>query len=275
MKAEAQAGGTLGGILAEVPARVAALRRQRRQLERRAAEAPPARSFAAALRGASVGLIAEIKRRSPSSGAIAAQANAVGLARVYAGAGADAISVLTEERHFGGSLRDLVEVSAAVPLPVLRKDFVLHALQVYEARAAGASAILLIVRALHEERLVSLATLARDVGLETLVEVHDADELERALAVRPDAVGINARDLETLAIDPSLVTTLLPRVPSGMIAVAESGVRTRADVERVAAAGADAVLVGTAVAGASNPADALRALAGTAARREARGARPA
>ena len=167
-------------------------------------------------------------------------------------------------------MRDLVEVSAAVPLPVLRKDFIMHALQVYEARAAGASAILLIVRALNEERLASLASLAHDVGLETLVEVHGEDELARALAVRPDAIGVNARDLESLAIDPSVVTALLPRVPPGTVAVAESGIRTREDVERVAAAGADAALVGTAVAGAPNPADALRTLCGAAAHREAR-----
>jgi indole-3-glycerol phosphate synthase len=265
MKAEAQGGGTLRGILAEAARRVAMLRRERRQLERRAAEAATARPFAAALRGADVGLVAEIKRRSPSSGVISAHANAVGLARLYAGAGARAISVLTEERHFGGSLRDLVEVSAAVSLPVLRKDFIVDPLQVFEARAAGASAILLIVRVLAEDRLVSLAALAREIGLETLVEVHGPDELERALAVRPDAVGINARDLETLAMDHALVTELLPRVPATTIAVAESGVRTRADVERVGAAGADAVLVGTAVAGAANPADALRGLVGVSA----------
>jgi len=270
MKAEAQAGGALAGILAEAPARVAALRRQRRQLERRAAEAAPARPFAAALRGGDVGLIAEIKRRSPSAGAIAAHANAVGLARLYAGAGAAAISVLTEERHFGGSVHDLVEVAAAVALPVLRKDFIVHPLQVYEARAAGASAVLLITRALDDERLAALATLAREIGLETLVEVHGERELERALAVRPDAVGINARDLESLAMDPGLVTALLPRVPPGTLAVAESGIRSRADVGRLAAAGADAVLVGTAVAGARNPADVLRLLAGEPARRDVR-----
>ncbi len=261
MKAEAQ-DGVLARILAATAADLAGRAHERPEWERRAARAPAPPSFERALATGPVAVIAEVKRRSPSAGAIRAAADAVVLARGYAEAGAAAISVLTEQAHFGGSLEDLSRVAREVGLPVLRKDFVVDPLQIYEARAAGAAAVLLIVRVLAEPRLAELSALARELGLATLVEVHDAWELERAAEVRPTAIGVNARDLETLALDPSLAPALLPRVPPGAIAVAESGLKHRADVERVAACGADAVLVGTAVAGAGDPGAAVGALIG-------------
>ena len=264
MKAEAQAG-VLAGILREAERRAAAARATRVRLEREAARAPAPPDFPAALgSGRGVAVIAEIKRRSPSAGRLAgaAASDAAGLARRLAEAGAASLSVLTEPRHFGGALEDLARVAAAVGIPVLRKDFLLDAAQLFEARAAGASAVLLIARVLPGERLAELAEAARHVGLACLVEVHAEAELPRALAVRPAALGVNARDLDTLAIDPGVVERILGRLPGDLLAVAESGLATRGDVERVAACGADAVLVGTAVSGAADPPAALRPLLG-------------
>jgi indole-3-glycerol phosphate synthase len=264
MKAETQASAFLSTMVRTQRARLAARVGERAGWERRAAAAPPAPSFAAALGGPAVAVIAEVKRRSPSAGAIRSGADAALLARSYAAAGAAAISVLTEPEHFGGSLDDLAGVAAAVSVPVLRKDFVVDPLQLCEARALGASAVLLIVRALDDAELETLAADARALGLDTLVEVHDRPELERALALRPTAIGVNARDLESLEMDPTRHASLLPLIPAGFPAVAESGLATRADVERVASAGADAVLAGTALAGAADPAAAVRALVGVA-----------
>jgi indole-3-glycerol phosphate synthase len=173
-----------------------------------------------------------------------------------------AISVLTDELHFGGSLDDLARVSGTVALPVLRKDFILDELQLYEARAAGASAVLLIVRALTPKRLDTLARAARGQGLGVLVEVHSRGELEAALAAEPTAVGVNSRDLATFTLDIELAERLVAEVPAGVPAIAESGIATRAAVERMAAAGADLVLVGTAVARTADPAAAVRELVG-------------
>jgi len=262
MKAETQVTGMLSSILSAAAARVAALAPRRNELERLAARAPAPPSFRAALGRADVAIIAEVKRRSPSAGTIRADADAADLARVYAASGAAAISVLTEPTRFAGSLDDLARAAAAVALPVLRKDFIVDAIQLYEARAAGAAAVLLIVRALGAEQLGALARAARAIGLETLIEVHGAGEVETALAAGPDAVGVNARDLETLTMDPAGAEALLAEVPARLAAVAESGIAGRADVERLASRGADAVLVGTALAGAADPARALAALVG-------------
>ena len=269
MKAETQESGVLTAILAETAERMAGRAAERGEWQRLAARAQPAPSLRRALSVGTVGVIAEVKRRSPSAGEIRSGADAVELARRFAEAGACGISVLTEERRFGGSLEDLMQVARTVGLPTLRKDFIIDPIQVYEARMVGAAAILLIVRALTDERLGELAALAREIGLETLVEVHSAAELGRAVAVRPDMIGVNARDLDTLVMDTSIAALLLPGVPAGMLAVAESGLRTRDDVERVASLGADAVLVGTAVAGAADPAGALRGLVGVARRQRA------
>jgi indole-3-glycerol phosphate synthase len=252
----------LDAILTATRERIAGLRPRARELERRAGEAPAPRRFAPALVGPAVGVIAEVKRRSPSAGAIRRDLDPVTHAQAYARGGAVAISVLTDEQHFGGTLDDLSDVARCVSVPVLRKDFILDELQLYEARAAAASAVLLIVRALARERLRALAGAARGLGLDVLVEAHSEAELDHALAVDPAAVGVNSRDLGTFAIDLGLGERLLARVPAGVPAVAESGIETRADVERMATAGADLVLVGTAVARRADPEAAVRTLVG-------------
>jgi len=252
----------LDAILTATRDRVASLRTQARELARRAEAAPAPLPFARALPGRDVGVIAEVKRRSPSAGAIREDLDPVAHARAYIQGGAVAISVLTDELHFGGSLDDLARVASAVPVPVLRKDFILDELQLYEARVAGASAVLLIVRALTSDGLRTLARAARDQGLGILVEVHSAGELELALAVAPTAVGVNSRDLATFAVDLARAERLVATVPRGVPVIAESGIATRADVERMAAAGADLVLVGTSVAGHADPERAVRELVG-------------
>ncbi len=206
----------LDAILTATRDRVAGLRARARELERQARAAPAPRPFGRALEGREVGVIAEVKRRSPSAGAIREDLDPVAHARAYTQGGAVAISVLTDELHFGGSLDDLARVASAVPVPVLRKDFILDELQLYEARAAGASAILLIVRALAPDGLRVLARAARDQGLGVLVEVHSAGELELALGVDPTAVGVNSRDLATFAVDLGGAERLVTLVPAGV-----------------------------------------------------------
>jgi indole-3-glycerol phosphate synthase len=249
-------------ILAVTRARVAALQGSVADLERRAAAAPAPPPFPALAQARTVGVVAEVKRRSPSQGTIHADLDPVAHARAYVRGGAVAVSVLTDEAHFGGSLDDLAAVAGAVSVPVLRKDFILVELQGLEARAAGASAVLLIVRALTPERLTTLARFARAQGLATLVEVHGVGELEAALAAAPTAVGVNARDLATFVLDRDGAARALARVPPEVPAVAESGVESRADVERLGRAGADFVLVGTSVARERDPEAAVRALVG-------------
>src|SRR2546425_1799315 len=253
---------TLDSILAATRRRVAELRPRASELERRAAQAPAPPRFADALRGPAVGVIAEVKRRSPSAGAIAPDLDPVAHAAAYARGGAVAVSVLTDESHFGGSLEDLERVAREVPVPALRKDFILDELQLLEARAAGASAVLLIVRALAAARLRQLARTARELELGVLVEVHTERELDAALAVDPTALGVNSRDLATFAIDLALAERLVARVPASVPVVAESGIAARAEVERFARAGADLVLVGTALARTVDPARAVEALCG-------------
>jgi len=252
----------LDAILSTTRERIATLRPQARELARRAALAPEPRPLTPALAGPTIGVIAEVKRRSPSAGAIREDLDPAALARAYEEGGAVAISVLTDERHFGGTLDDLSRVVRCVSVPVLRKDFILDELQLYEARAAGASAVLLIVRALAPERLRTLADAARGLALGVLVEVHADAELDPALAVEPTALGVNSRDLGTFAVDLGLAERLVARVPAGVPVVAESGIETREDVGRMAAAGADLVLVGTSVARSGDPGSAVRELTG-------------
>jgi indole-3-glycerol phosphate synthase len=248
--------------------RVAALQSKAADLRRQAEAAPAPPPFLRV--GPTVGVVAEVKRRSPSQGAIRLDLDPVGHARAYVEGGASAISVVTDEVHFGGSLDDLTLVAHAVGhVPVLRKDFILDELQLLEARAAGASAVLLIVRALDVSRLQALAQAAAGMGLATLVEIHSPRELAAAVAVRPGAIGVNARDLATFRVDLDGAERLLREVPRDTLAVAESGIETRADVERLAAAGADFVLVGTSVARHDDPTAAVRALTGV--RRSGRG----
>ncbi|MHB1293916.1 MAG: indole-3-glycerol phosphate synthase TrpC [Anaerolineae bacterium] len=259
-------GAFLTRILADTRATLAA-RKARRSLDALRAEAeaaPPPRDLAAALRVPGVSVIAEIKRASPSHGALNLALDPAALACIYARAGAVAISVLTEETHFGGSLTDLSAVRAAQDAaghqcPILRKDFVLDAYQLYEARAAGADAVLLIAAALADADLADLLQGARALGLTPLVEVHNEAELHRVLPLNPPVVGINHRDLRTFQVDLGLTHQLRPLVPAGTLLVAESGIRTPEDLRTLAAEGVDAVLVGEALVRAPHPAALLRA----------------
>lgn len=243
-------------------ARIEQLLPKRRELERAAAGTPAALSFVEALGGRSVSVIAELKRRSPSRGDLDPTLRAGERAAAYARGGAAAISVLTEPSRFGGSVEDLREVADAVEVPVLRKDFIVHEVQILETRALGASAVLLIARALPPAALDALVRAAREYGIEPLVEVRSRAELERAVGSGATLIGVNARDLETLAIDEAVPLELLGRVPREATAVAESGIRGRAAVETLARAGADAVLVGSALSVAGDPEQAVRGLSG-------------
>lgn len=227
-----------------------------------AAGAP--RDLLAALDRAGLSLIAEIKRASPSAGEIAGDARPGPLARAYEEGGAAAVSVLTEPEHFRGSLDDLREAREACTLPVLRKDFVCDPLHVWEARAAGADAVLLIVAALSQTELVGLSDLSADLGMTALVEAHTAGEVERAVVGGARIVGINTRNLATLEVDPGLIAELRPLVPDHVRVVGESGVATRSDVEALEAIGVDAVLVGEALMRAPDPAAKVRELLGDA-----------
>jgi len=252
---------TLDQILASTRLDLPALGRRRSALEREAADRPPPPSLRDALRRERVRVVAEVKRRSPSAGVIREDLEPGERAVLYAEHGAAAISVLTDGPHFGGSVADLRLAASQVSVPVLRKDFILDELQIVEARAAGAAAVLLIVRALSPERLPSLLASARSAGLDALVEVHTEAELTRALTAGADIVGVNSRDLDTFRIDVASAWELLATVPNEVVAVAESGMHGRGDVERAAAAGADAVLIGTALSAAADPARLLRELA--------------
>lgn len=203
-------------------------------------------------RGA-VKVVAEVKRSSPSKGALAAIGDPAGLARDYEAGGAAVISVLTERRRFGGSLEDLDAVRAAVDVPLLRKDFVTTSYQVWEARAHGADVVLLIVAALEQPALVSLVERVHSLGMTALVEVHDVEEVARAVDAGARVVGVNARDLRTLHVDRSTFAAVRPAVPAGVVVVAESGVRGSHDVFDYARAGADAVLVGEALVTGGDP----------------------
>lgn len=269
--------GTLGSLVAAAILRVAALHPRRAAIERSASAAPAPPDFATALAAQTdtvvsgsttsartLAIIAEIKRRSPSKGQLAPDLHASERAARYVAGGAAAISVLTEPERFGGSLDDLREVSATVPVPVLRKDFIIDPLQLCEARALGASAALLIVRALGPRQLITLAAAARGAGIEPLVEIRDERELDQALAAGARVIGVNNRNLETLEVDPGTAARVIPLIPTGIVAIAESGVTTRRDAEAAATIGADAILVGSALSLAFDGAAAVRALAGVA-----------
>ena len=207
-------------------------------------------------------MIAEVKRRSPSKGDLAEIPDPAALARLYAAGGAAAISVLTEERRFGGSLDDLRAVRAAVDTPLLRKDFVVEPYQVLESRAAGADLVLLIVAALDDDTLRRLHDLAGELGLTVLVEVHDEAETARAVDLGAELVGVNARNLKTLEVDVDTFGRLAPQVPGDRVLVAESGITSPVDVKRYVAEGAHAVLVGEALVKDGDPEDAVRAMTG-------------
>ncbi len=227
----------------------------------RAMVLPPTRGFASALRARHPAVIAEVKRASPSAGAIADR-DAGEQARAYASAGAAAISVLTEPAHFGGSLADLRAARMACDLPVLRKDFLLTPSEVIESRAAGADAVLLIAACLTGAELIAMLATADDLGLGTLVEIHADDDLEKALASDADVIGVNARDLETLDVDVGRALAHLRAIPADRVAVMESGIADREHVVAALDAGASAILVGEALMRADDPGEKLRELLG-------------
>ena len=214
------------------------------------------------LRRNPMNVIAEVKRASPSKGDLAPITDPAALATQYQEAGAAAVSVLTEKRRFGGSLADLDAVRSAVDIPVLRKDFMVDEYQFYEARAHGADIVLLIVAALSQSQLKDFYELSRELGMAALIEVHTHSELESAMEIDPDMVGINSRNLKTLEVDTQVFTELLPRIPSSLIRVAESGISSRADVIEAAQAGASAILVGEALVKSGDPISAMRELLG-------------
>lgn len=231
-------------------------------LRERLGPARRGRPFSEALIDEGISLIAEMKRASPSRGPIRPDATVAQVVRAYQEAGARAVSVLTEPEWFGGSLDDLVEARAACELPLLRKDFVVDEYQLLEARVAGADAVLLIVAALEPERLAELMAAASDLGMDSLVEVHDEEEVETAVEAGAEVIGINNRDLHSLEVDLDTTFRLLADVPAGTVVVAESGITTVDDVERLERAGVDAILVGEALMRADDPVRAVRELLG-------------
>ena len=224
--------------------------------------APSVRNVGKAFAGPEISIIAEVKRSSPSKGALAAIEDPGALASRYEESGANVISVLTERRRFGGSLDDLDAVRARVDLPILRKDFMVDEYQFLEARAHGADLVLLIVAALSKNQLDDYYQLAKELGMSSLIEVHTHDELERALEISPEIVGVNSRNLKTLDVDSAAFAQLIPRIPATMVRVAESGISNRSDVEFAQEHGATAILVGEALVRSSDTELAMRELRG-------------
>jgi len=252
----------LDDIVAARRADVAIAKRQTpvADLQSRALFAAPRRGFARALRAAHPGVIAEVKKASPSRGVIRADFDPVWIAERYAAAGATAISVLTEERHFQGRPEFLTAIRAAVELPLLRKDFLFDAYQLFEARAWGADAILLIVASLGDTELVELLAAAREIDLDALVEVHTEAELERALRAGATLIGVNNRNLHTFVTTLETAEGLAPKFPAAVHRVAESGISTAADVARLRAAGYETFLIGESLMRAGDPGEQLRDL---------------
>jgi indole-3-glycerol phosphate synthase len=226
-------------------------------LKEMAAHAPSPRDALGALRGQGVSVIAEVKRCSPSKGALAAIADPSALAADYESGGAAVISVLTERRRFGGAIDDLAEVRNRVDIPVLRKDFIVTSYQLWEARAYGADLVLLIVAALEQQALISLIERAESIGLTPLVEVHTEEEVTRALDAGAKVIGVNARDLSTLHVDRSTFARIAPQIPGNIVKIAESGVRGPHDLLAYASSGADAVLVGESLVTGKDPRSAV------------------
>ena len=249
--------------LVEATREAVRLRQRERALSDLAAEVETGREgrpFAEALSRPGTSVIAEHKRRSPSAGTIRDGASCAEIVRAFERGGAAAISILTEEQHFGGSLADLREGRAATELPVLRKDFTIDPYQLYEAKVAGADGVLLVVGALEQGELASLYAQARELDLDALVEIHDDEELERALELDCDVIGINNRNLEDFSVDIQRTFDLLADVPAGKVVVSESGIHHRGQIEELEQVGVDAVLVGEALMRAPDPESAVREL---------------
>jgi indole-3-glycerol phosphate synthase len=232
------------------------------QLHEKLDNAPAVIDAHPGLRGDLISVIAEVKRASPSKGALSSISNPAALAEQYQSAGASVISVLTEERRFNGSLADLETVRSAVSIPVLRKDFMVDEYQFFEARAYGADVVLLIVAALSSHQLRDYFEMATELGMASLIEVHTPQELEQAMEINPRIVGINSRNLKTLEVDQKAFAELLPQIPADVIRVAESGISQRAEVEAAERFGADAILVGEALVRSGDPISTLHALRG-------------
>jgi indole-3-glycerol phosphate synthase len=230
------------------------------ELEREAGSQPEGRPFAEALARPGTSLIAEHKRRSPSAGTIREGLSCADVVSAYERGGATALSVLTEEAHFGGSLADLREARAASELPVLRKDFTIDPYQLYEAKAAGADAVLLVVGAMSQDELADLYREAHALDLDAIVEIHDEEELDAALEVDADVLGINNRNLEDFSVDIQRTFDLLHDVPAGKVVVSESGIQTRDQIDELEQVGVDAVLIGEALMRAPDPEEAVRQL---------------
>lgn len=244
---------TLDEILAHKRAEVATAEAAQPDWEQRAPPRRARRDFAAALRGEGLRVIAEFKRKSPAAGVLNHGAQPADYARRYAQAGASALSVLTDQRFFDGSLADAKAAAAASALPVLRKDFILRPFQVWESACAPVDAILLIVAALDQVEVRALLDLASQFDIQALVEVHNEAEVDRALEARAPVIGINNRDLETFRVDLAVTRRLRPRIPPDRVVVSESGIHTRADVQALADTGVDAILVGEALMTAPDP----------------------
>ena len=252
----------LDSIIEGVREDLAKRRKPLSQIHDQMSHAPRALDGRAALLGDQMKVIAEVKRSSPSKGELSNIADPAALAEQYQSAGASVISVLTEERRFKGSLADLAAVRSRVTIPILRKDFMIDEYQFFEARAYGADLILLIVAALSKSQLKDFYDVATELGMASLIEVHTADELERALEISPQIIGVNSRNLKTLEVDSAAFADLIPRIPSSLIRVAESGISTRTDVEFAQSAGANAILVGEALVTSGDPTLAMRTLLG-------------
>jgi indole-3-glycerol phosphate synthase len=254
--------GTLGALTDEARARAATILGRSAELERVIARLEAVPRFSDALRGQDVGVVAEVKRSSPSKGVINRGLDLIKQVAAYEAGGAAAISILTEPEHFGGSNDDLSRARADVRIPLLKKDFHVETIQILEAKSLGASAALVIARAVPPARLQELITAGDNVGIEILVEVRDEEELDLALTLGARLIGVNNRNLETLEIDPETCLRILPLIPSEIIAIAESGMRSRKDVELLGRAGANAVLIGTELSASKDPEAAVRSLTG-------------
>jgi indole-3-glycerol phosphate synthase len=252
----------LDSIIEGVREDLAARRIPMGQLHEALELAPPVRECLPLLLSEQISLIAEVKRSSPSKGSLATITDPAGLAAQYEEAGAHVVSVLTEQRRFGGSLADLDAVRKSVDLPILRKDFMIDDYQFYEARAHGADVVLLIVAALSKNQLDDYFHLAKELGMRSLIEVHTHDELERALEISPDIIGVNSRNLKTLDVDAQAFAELIPQIPSTIARVAESGISTRQEVEFAQQCGATAILVGEALVRSGSPSVAIDQLLG-------------
>ena len=252
----------LASIIEGVREDLAARRLPMGQLHEALETAPTVRDCLPFLISSEMSVIAEVKRSSPSKGALAPITDPAGLAAQYEEAGAHVVSVLTEQRRFGGSLADLDAVRKAIELPILRKDFMVDEYQFYEARAHGADVVLLIVAALSKNQLEDYYHLSTELGMRSLIEVHTNDELERALEISPEIIGVNSRNLKTLEVDARAFAELIPQIPSSIARVAESGISTRDEVVFAQECGATAILVGEALVRSESPTVAINQLLG-------------